>query len=175
MKDILAKLAENREDDWDELIEMALMSYRASPGESTGDSPFFLMLGMDPRLPSDTSTGTLDQLRTEAGDEIADFAESMAQVERNAFRRLQRSQQRTKARHDSHVFPKSFPPGSLALLEVTSRKPGSKLLPRWSGPYEVSHRHPKTPNAIVLRLKNGHTRTVNVSHLKPYFKRGQSD
>jgi hypothetical protein len=167
IKDILVKLAEDREDDWDELIEMALMSYRSVPGEATGDSPFFLMLGMDPRLPCNTTTTVVEGLRDEAGDEIADFAESMAQTEMCAHKRLHDSQQRTKRRHDSHVFPKVFPPGSLALLEVTTRKPGGKMLPRWTGPYEVIQRHPKTPNAIIIRMKNGHTRTVNVGHLRP--------
>ena len=39
--------------DWDSFIPAALFAYRISPSEVTGESPFFLLYGRQPRLPID--------------------------------------------------------------------------------------------------------------------------
>ena len=41
--------------DWDEHLPSVLLAYRVSPSEVTGDSPFFLLYGREPRLPMDVS------------------------------------------------------------------------------------------------------------------------
>ena len=44
--------------DWDVQLPYVLFAYRTSPHESTGESPFFLMYGRDPVLPTtDMLTG----------------------------------------------------------------------------------------------------------------------
>ena len=41
--------------DWDLYIPSILFAYRVSPCVSTGDSPFYLLYGREPRLPPDVS------------------------------------------------------------------------------------------------------------------------
>ena len=51
--DMLAKRVERNGNDWDTQLPYVLFAYRASLQESTGESPFFLMHGRDPRLPTE--------------------------------------------------------------------------------------------------------------------------
>ena len=50
---MLAKTVERGGRDWDKHIPYVLFAYRASQQESTQESPFFLLYGRDPRLPTD--------------------------------------------------------------------------------------------------------------------------
>ena len=51
LTDMLAKTVE-RGADWDERLPYVLFAYRASEHASTGQSPFMLLYGRDPQLPS---------------------------------------------------------------------------------------------------------------------------
>eukprot|EP00794_Sanderia_malayensis_P014549 gene14549-16052_t len=41
--------------DWDKHIPLILFAYRVSPNATTGESPFYLLYGREPRLPIDTA------------------------------------------------------------------------------------------------------------------------
>ena len=41
--------------DWDTHLPAILFGFRVSPHETTGDSPFYLLYGREPRLPVDVS------------------------------------------------------------------------------------------------------------------------
>ena len=47
---------ENHQRDWDEVLQYALMAYRSSVQESTGESPHMMMYGEDIVLPVDLYT-----------------------------------------------------------------------------------------------------------------------
>ena len=53
LTDILAKTVETGGKDWDERLPYTLFAYRASLQESTQESPFYLLYGRDPHLPTD--------------------------------------------------------------------------------------------------------------------------
>ena len=48
--------------EWDQQLQLLLFAYRSMVQESTRESPFFLLYGRDPRLPTGTQ---LDGARTE--------------------------------------------------------------------------------------------------------------
>ena len=50
---MLSKCAEKNGKDWDKQLRYVLFAYRASVQESTKESPFYLLYGRDPRLPSE--------------------------------------------------------------------------------------------------------------------------
>ena len=52
LTDMLAKTVEKGGRDWDTRLPYVLFAYRASPQESSRESPFFLLHGRDPRLPT---------------------------------------------------------------------------------------------------------------------------
>jgi len=52
LTDMLAKKVEHSGKDWDTHLPFVLFAYRASLQESTKESPFYLLYGRDPRLPT---------------------------------------------------------------------------------------------------------------------------
>lgn len=58
----LSMFVSKNQKDWDIFTPAALFAFRTSPCESTGDSPFYLLCGREPRLPMEVtllSPGTL--------------------------------------------------------------------------------------------------------------------
>ena len=53
---MLAKTVEQGGKDWDQRLPFVLFAYRASQKQSTLESPFFLLYGRDPRLPTEQVT-----------------------------------------------------------------------------------------------------------------------
>ena len=53
LTDMLSKKVLRSSKDWDVQLTYVLFAYRASPQQSTGESPFFLLYGRDPVLPSE--------------------------------------------------------------------------------------------------------------------------
>ena len=49
---MLAKSVEKRGPEWDERLPYVLFAYRACQQASTQESPFFLLYGRDPKLPT---------------------------------------------------------------------------------------------------------------------------
>ena len=55
LADMLSKTVEKSGRDWDECLPYVLFAYRSSMQESTRESPFHLLYGRDPCLPSEHS------------------------------------------------------------------------------------------------------------------------
>ena len=55
LKSQLQKLVNDRQDDWDELLDNILFAYRTSHQDSTKCTPFLLMYGREARLPIDVT------------------------------------------------------------------------------------------------------------------------
>lgn len=53
LTDYLSHYIRKEQTDWDEWIPFALISYRATPQTTTGFSPFFMVHGREPSLPSE--------------------------------------------------------------------------------------------------------------------------
>ena len=53
LTDMLAKSVEKGDKDWDKHLPYVLFVYRSSMQKSTGKSPFYLLHGWDPCLPTD--------------------------------------------------------------------------------------------------------------------------
>lgn len=64
LTDMLAKSVEKNGKDWDKHLPYVLFAYRSCLQQSTGESPFFLLYGRDPRLPSDEALDVRVDRRT---------------------------------------------------------------------------------------------------------------
>ena len=80
LTDMLAKKVEQSEKNWDNHLPFVLFAYRASLQESTGESPFYLLYGRDPRLPTTLGLDNLQQgevdLDTYKGEIAIKFSEA---------------------------------------------------------------------------------------------------
>ena len=55
LAEAISMFVNSEQTDWDLYIPSILFAYRVSPCVSTGDSPFYLLYGREPRLPPDVS------------------------------------------------------------------------------------------------------------------------
>ena len=52
---MLSKTTDSGDQDWGLKLPIILFAYRPTPQASTGESPFFLLYGRDPRLPTEAA------------------------------------------------------------------------------------------------------------------------
>ena len=144
---MLSMFVNDRRDNWNELLPFVMHTYRTSVHESTGYSPFRLMMGEECSLPQDVST---DELRTNREEDVAShlFATWVRDALEVAYDHVRQSLKRTAARrkrlYDVKAVNMKFPVGSWVLRyypPAAQKKLGSP----WVGPQQV------------VRMATGHT------------------
>ena len=115
---MLSMFVNDRRDNWNELLPFVMHAYRTSVHESTGYSPFRLMMGEECSLPQDVST---DELRTNREEDVAPhpFATWVRDALEVAYDHVRLSLRRTAARrkrlYDVKAVNRKFPVGSWVL------------------------------------------------------------
>jgi hypothetical protein len=117
MKHALARCAEESGEDWDLYLPSILFAYRVRRNTATGHSPFSLLYGVEPRIPS---------LMSDALDRLVPRDEQLEQVQYN----------RDRLRKDPQIKKSRFTTSDLVLVKE-GRKLG-KMEPTWLGPYRVA-------------------------------------
>ena len=94
---MLSMFVNDRRDNWNELLPFVMHAYRTNVHESTGYSPFRLMMGEECSLPQDVST---DELRTNREEDVAPhpFATWVRDALEVAYDHVRQSLKRTAAR-----------------------------------------------------------------------------
>ena len=140
LTDMLSKTVETHGRDWDERLPYVLFAYRASLQESTKESPFFLLYGRDPRLPTETTLSPqpnhqcveLDDYKTELTVGLSDAWElARAQV--------QKAHHRQKHQHDRLARDPAFRVGDRVFVYMPGLKSGKahKFTRPFRGPYRI--------------------------------------
>ena len=129
----------DRRNNWHELLPFVMHAYRTSVHESTGYSPFWLMMGEECSLPQDVYT---DELRAHREHDVAPhpFATWVHDALVVAYDHVKHTLQRTSARrkrlYDVMAVNRKFPVGSWVLRyypPAAQKKLGSP----WVGPQQV--------------------------------------
>ena len=136
---MLSMFVNDRLDNWHEFLPYIMHAYRTSVHESTGYSPFRLMMGEECSLPQDVSTA---ELRANREQDISPhpFATWVRDALEVCYDHVRESLHRTSARrkqlHDIKAVNRKFPIGSWVLRyypPVAQHKLGSP----WIGPNQV--------------------------------------
>jgi hypothetical protein len=167
---ILSKFVNHRHNDWDECLPFALFAYRTSVQESTGDSPFFLMYGRDPRLPLDQVFKAPSNQVTSALDYRASVVENLQEAFDRVHENLQHAQQQQKERFDQQHATKKFSLGSKVWLHAVPRRQGlaKKLMHPWHGPYRIVRQVSPVNYELCTVGNRQYKEIVHVSRLKPF-------
>jgi len=92
---MLAKTAEQGGRDWDQHLSYVLFAYCTSEQRSTSESPFFLLYGCDPQLPTDVALSPLKNHTQvdlkEYGIELVEKMSSAWSLARYYIKKLQKS------------------------------------------------------------------------------------
>jgi transposase InsO family protein len=141
---------------WDEYLHQALFAARIRIHTVTKKSPFYLLYGLSPRIPSDPNTPIPDDAEPEDPEERL---KNVAHVRTLANELLLNRAIRTKRIHDEAVKETSLQPGTWVLVRNEGPE---KFQPRWFGPYRILKAHPlgtyalEEPSGRVLQnLING--------------------
>ena len=140
--DMLAKTAEQNGKNWDEKLPFVLFAYRTAVQESTGESPFRLLYGRDPKLPTeDALSCPVDRTQVDLSDYKTEVSLNMAEAWKLARERISKAQTHQKKQHDKLVKNSKFSEGDVVFLYDPSLKTGKayKFAKPFRGPYKIVH------------------------------------
>jgi hypothetical protein len=166
----LAKITDGKED-WDQHIAPVLFAYRTSKQASTRLTPFYLLYGRKPQMPT---TEMNEILHSTLLDRLFTLIEELPQQQEEARKNILKSQKKQKERHDRKVKPiRKFKIGDKVLMYDAARDKHftGKLRPKWKGPLYI---HDVLPHDVFkLRTMEGKVLAapINLFLLKPYYDR----
>ena len=122
----------NTKHEWDELVPLILMSYRATPQASTGVTPNMMMLGRQTRLPVQAMYGTPlgpEEEETTVSEYMVALQGGLRAAYRHAREGLQRAALHQKHDYDGKVQRREYQAGELVWIhDITlERTRGTKL------------------------------------------------
>lgn len=162
LHNLLRTLPVSHKRDWSCCLPQVFYSYNTTPHQSTGESPFYLMFGQEPRLPVDFLLGQVeDPVGGNVHEWILEHQNRLQIAFEGARDRLSIAAERRKRNHDQRVHG--------APLKVWETNP--KLLPSQSdtaaavdGPSGVSiSRAAEFPSAAVPVPPSTHPDTSQVA------------
>jgi hypothetical protein len=95
----------------------------------------------------------------------------MTEVAREVRLSIEGSQAAAKRRYDRGIAPIDIGPGDIVKMLEKTRRSGRKLRDRFTGPYRVLRTADNADGALVIEMRPGVERTVNVALLQPYYGR----
>lgn len=158
--------------DWDIFLPMLAFAHRVSINDSTGDSPFFLLYGREPKLPADPA---LIPPSEDLSDSVLEHRSKLVkQIERTriiAHENIQRAQQKMKAYYDQRAREPQFELGDRVWVFSPKTKKGisKKLLHRWHGPYRIIEKLSPVHYKLRTLTNKPVETTIHANRLKFYF------
>ena len=140
LTDMLSKVVDRQGRDWDKHLPYVLFAYRACPQEFTRESPFFLLYGRDPRLPTEEAlTQPRTRYQVDLDDYKTELTDGLTTAWNLAQNQIRKSQQRQKKYYDRSAGRTKISVGDRVFLYVPSAKTGKahKFARPFHGPYRV--------------------------------------
>lgn len=137
---MIAKCCETKERDWDEHLPYLLFAYRTMMQESTQESPFYLVYGRDPRLPTETGlTMPAPTYMVDAADYRQELVAKLSTAWATAKENIQGAQDTQKVQYDRKAGKSGIKVGDRVMVFMSSSVQGKerKLARPYHGPYRV--------------------------------------
>lgn len=151
----------NKEENWDEYIAMAMFSYNTSVHESTKYSPYELIFGRLPRIPS-SITPLEENLDLTYKEYLIDLFNRLHDTQEDARQNLINSKEKSKIYYDKRMNLQNFREGDSVFLLKEPAK--GKFSDQYIGPYKVLEILPN--NNVKIQFKSNRTRIVHTNKLK---------
>ena len=141
LQGMISKASDKNPTEWDKQLPLLLFAYRSVVQESTKESPFFLLYGRDPRLP----TGTiLEQTRTtyfcDAEDYQTELFINLTKAQQLALESIKQAQEKQRTFYDRQSSNSPhYRVGDRVMIFMPSETTGKdrKLARPYHGPYRV--------------------------------------
>uniref|UniRef100_A0A3B3IF94 Gypsy retrotransposon integrase-like protein 1 n=1 Tax=Oryzias latipes TaxID=8090 RepID=A0A3B3IF94_ORYLA len=176
LHDLLRTLPVSRKRDWNVCLPQLLYSYNTTPHHSTGESPFFLMFGQEPRLPVDFLLGRVQEpVEGTVQEWVQEHKARLKLAFEGTREKLLAAADRRKRGHDEGVRDPPLSEGQLVLVRDLGFRGRQKIRDLWD--HRV-HRVLKAPReggsvyTISPRDEPCTPRQVHRSLLKAVVRRG---
>ena len=151
---LISMIAKSTSDgaEWDTRLLYVLFAYRASLQESTKESPFFLLYGRDPRVPTSTVlTYQRSPYTIDINDYKSEMMTSLSQAWKLAQENIKVAQKRQKTQYDKKTCDTNLKVGDRVMVLMPSEAKGEKrkLARPFHGPFRVLT---VTPTNAEVRL-----------------------
>ena len=172
IEDMISKFVTKHQKDWDQYLPYLMMAYRSSVHETLGETPCFMMMGREVRLPVDLIYGGacgINLNKYSVTNYVDKLSYKIEKVHEEVRDRLVSASERQKRRYDlSCTFP-TFKVGDGVLLHDPRKYKGRspKFQMRWSGPFTVI----KVLSDVLYKIQEGPKvkfKVVHVNRLKPF-------
>ena len=151
---------------WDLHLSAVLAAYRATPHPDSGESPFYLNKGYDPRLPEEVALDTpLPTASTMWHEQLT--------ATRTALESKIASQQEAIARKIQDEAVYQFDIGQLVLIKKTApelQQAHTKLTDKYDHLARIKAVLPNQVTYEVAYLRSGETAIINRRNLKPFYQ-----
>jgi hypothetical protein len=167
--DLLRSLVTEHHSKWDHILPQAEFAYNDSLNRSTGQSPFQIVYGMQPRGFFELKDSEKNETRSASAE---DFAEALKEIHIQVREPLQNLSQEYKCRADQHRRELQFEVGDLILSHLRKerfpRGIYNKLKMKKIGPCKIVKKF--GANAYEIELPDGIeiSPILNISYLYPY-------
>ena len=154
---------------WDEHLPFLTMAYRATPQDSSGLTPNFLMYGRELSMPIDVMIGPPQDQPLSELDYVKKMQNKLTFAYKMARLNLQKSAERQAKYYNKNIHGSSYNVGEMCWYANKLRKKGvsPKLQPKWRGPCLVVK---KFNDALVhVQLSAKKSTTVHTDLLKPCY------
>lgn len=154
-------------DNWDEFLKFATFSYNSTKNNTTKYTPFFLMFGREPLMPTAIKLPP-NKVHYSEGDYVADLKQNLKFANEKAKENILKSQVKNKIAYDKNSKENSFAQGELVKLRAEGLRQGRSkhLEPKFIGPYMIIEKI----NEYNYRIKMGRkSDIVHVDRLEKYY------
>lgn len=170
---MLSMYVSEKHNDWDEYLKYVVFAYNTTRQSSTGFSPYYLLYGLNARLPVDLDDPNPDMPMSERYERLHEARELAISANEVA-------QGNQKKYYDRNRYIQTFNEGDLVLVYRTRGYIGqtSKFIHPYEGPFKVLRRNSdlvylvKCMNPDLTRRKE---ELVHVSRMKPYYTRDNEE
>ncbi|KAB0793022.1 hypothetical protein PPYR_12642 [Photinus pyralis] len=159
LAEYLKHYIQEKQTDWDNWIDFAMFSYNTTVHTTTKFTPFELLFGIKANLP--TSITKNPQFKYTYDDYIDNLTLKLQESQAIARKHILGSKEQNKKYYDQNSSTQKFDIGDKVFLLNEQSKPGraQKLIPNYSGPYEIVEVNP--PVNCTLLVKNKRTKVHN--------------
>ena len=152
LTDMLAKTVKPGVE-WDARLPYVLFAYRATLQVSTSESPFFLLYGRDPQLPTELALSPpVQRDSVQLDDYKSRMVRAMSETWELARQSIKKAQGKQKIHHDKTARNAEFKVGDrvFAFMPAMKTGPAYKLARPYKGPYRVMQLYPNGAELLLI-------------------------
>jgi hypothetical protein len=170
---MIAKCCQTRDRDWDEHLPYLLFAYRSMVQESTRESPFCLLYGRDPRVPTETGLSAVSQTYpVDIEDYRSELVTKLTDAWATAREHIKGAQDTQKIQYDRRAEKANVRVGDRVMVYMPSDVQGKerKLARPYHGPYRVLKVTPTNAEVILVDRPKDPSIFVSLSRVRQCYE-----